>query len=305
MVASAKRLLGLCLIVCLFVPVAGLAQEDIAPAETPEAREECGECHLDVVQAWQDSAHARTFHNPAFQSTWEQYGGDSQCLACHTTGFVARTGEFTHPGVTCTACHGETPANHPPEPIAVDPGMGVCIDCHATTFTEWQSSAHGEQQLACTTCHVPHPQQLRFATSDALCLNCHTEARDDFAHITHLEQQCVDCHWHRSFDTEMHIMTGNLMPTGHDTRVETRTCIDCHASMSDEGIILSSTGGTHPLLQAQVRIGELEAQLTTARAQAENMAAVQIAQGLVIGGFVTGLATVVVVWLRGRRSSEE
>jgi len=63
----------------------------------------------------------------------------------------------------------KTPANHPQEPVAVDPGVETCATCHATTVTEWEQSKHGEQQLACTTCHQPIPRLSVLNTVKELC----------------------------------------------------------------------------------------------------------------------------------------
>lgn len=275
------------------------AQEPTPTTPAPD----CAECHLDVVADWQNSVHAQAYHDPNFQAAWQEKNGDSMCLACHTTGFSARTGDYDQAGITCTACHGETPMTHPPDPVSVSLEVEVCADCHATTFNEWKMSLHGEQQLACATCHTPHNQSLRFETANALCLNCHDEARDDYAHVSHPDQACVDCHWYRSLDETAHVMTGNLMPTGHDSQVETRTCVDCHASLaaSETGEIVPVSSSQHPLLEAQVKIDELEAEVETTRAEGENQAAVQLIAGLLIGGVVTGLGLrgISSLWRRG------
>lgn len=270
----------------LGIGVGAAAAQEATPPPTPVPN--CAECHLDVVAAWQDSTHAQAYHDPEFQAAWQEQKSDPQCLACHTTGFAVRTGGYDQPGVTCGACHGDTPVNHPPEPVAIDPGVQVCADCHQTTFDEWETSLHGEQQLACTTCHTPHDQHLRFETSNALCLNCHDETRDDYGHVSHPDQLCTECHWYRSLDSTQHILTGNLMPTGHDSLVETRTCLDCHAALP-ENALAATPVSPHPLTVAQVRIHELEAEVQTAQAQGENQAAAQLITGLVVGALLVGV----------------
>lgn len=279
------------------------AAQEATPEPEPVSVQDCAECHLDVVAEWQTSPHAQAYVAPGFQTKWQETGSDPMCLSCHTTGFVPRTGAYDHEGITCAACHGQTPANHPPEPVAIDPGVEVCADCHTTTFAEWQMSAHGEQQLACTSCHTPHNQGIRFETADALCLNCHDQTRDDYAHVTHLEQACVDCHWYKGFDETLHVMTGNLMPTGHDSVVETRTCLDCHASL-DETVTVS-TGAQHPLLDAQIRIGELEAEVQTVRAQGQNEAAVLLIQGLLVGAVLAAAVTLAFFGIRRFRGRHD
>src|SRR5690606_32508351 len=238
--------------------------DDATPAPAPQA---CSECHLDVVSAWETGMHAQAYRDPVFQNAWQEGGSDPACLACHTTGYNARTQTYAHEGVTCEACHGETPANHPDEPVSINPGPEVCETCHATTVTEWERSAHGEQQLACTSCHNPHPQQLLFEDdSVALCLNCHEEPRDDYAHVAHPDQLCTDCHMHRakSEDLLAHYESGALFPTGHEAVVQTVACVTCHEELAaEEGTLVTLdetveemglSESDHPLLAAQVRI---------------------------------------------------
>jgi hypothetical protein len=224
---------------------------------------------------------------------------------------VPRTGEYTHEGITCQACHGQTPENHPPEPVAVNPGVEVCADCHTTTFTEWEQSKHGEQQLGCTTCHLPHPQELRFGSAEGLCLNCHNEEpRDDFAHLTHTDQVCTDCHWHRSDPEAMleHVVSGNLLPTGHEANVETQACVECHAEVTESEVVEEQQAAglemgltsDHPLLEAQVRIEELEAEVDTVKAQGSNTSSLRLAQGLIVG-VVVGVVVVLGVAIVRRR----
>lgn len=274
---------------CLLIAsVAASAQE---AETTPEPQpQDCAECHIDIVASWQESSHALAYHNEAFQAAWQANGDQTACLACHTTGFTPADGTYAQLGVACGACHGATPANHPPEVVSVDPGVRICSDCHTPTYGEWQMSAHGAQQLACTTCHNPHPQSLRFETSTALCLNCHDEPLSDYAHVSHPEQACVDCHWHKSLSEMEHVLTGDLMPTGHDAMVETRTCLDCHAELDETALVSTGVdGGAPPLLQAQARIQELEAELQTKAVERDHAALALGVQGLVIGAVITGL----------------
>lgn len=281
-----------------------------AELQLPQA---CSECHLDVVNAWEGGAHAGAYADPTFQAAWETQNQDPMCLQCHTTGFELRTGQYAHEGVTCEACHGLTPVNHPPEPLVVDPGLEVCAECHTTTYVEWQLSAHGEQQLACTTCHNPHPQTLRFDHANDLCLNCHNEeARDDFAHLVHVEQNCTDCHWFRPSEEDLlaHYVSGNLFPTGHTAEVQTQACVVCHGELVETG---SGPGeitqgqlnlpSSHPLLEAQVRIRELEAEVRTVRAQGENDSVLRLIQGLILGVAVGALVVAAVSRFRRYRTT--
>ena len=296
-----RFLLRLLVIVC-FAMVGAVLAEASSPAQNggPQSPEGCATCHVDIVAAWQDGSHAQAYADSVFQEKWQASGSQESCLVCHTTGFDAITGDYAHEGVACEACHGETPVDHPPAVVTIDPGVETCAGCHTTTFTEWKESAHGDQQLACTTCHNPHPQTLRFDNSTALCLNCHNEAgRDDYVHLTHAEQQCVDCHWHHTTEEDAlaHYASGNLFPTGHTSNVETVACVTCHEANSEtevvaEGELAQAELGLqseHPLLEAQVRIEELEAELDTVDAQGANTSSLRLVQGLVIGAAVGGV----------------
>jgi hypothetical protein len=198
-------------------------------------------CHIDVTAAWQTSTHALAFLDSSFQNNWRRQGVDSRCLECHTTGFVPRTGQFQHQGVTCAACHGETPVTHPAEPVEIQSDEQMCAGCHPTTINEWERSEHSAQ-FVCSDCHQTHPQTLKAESSEALCTNCHTEARTDYAHTSHPETICADCHWHRSAANPDHPITGELLATGHDSLVEASTCSDCHANLDETWVInISST----------------------------------------------------------------
>ncbi len=294
----------------------GTATPEPMPTPVPQA---CSECHLDVVAAWETGLHAQAYHDPIFQDAWQSQGSDPACLACHTTGYNARMQTYAHEGVTCEACHGITPANHPDEPAMLSPGPDVCETCHATTVTEWEHSAHGEQQLACTSCHNPHPQQLLFENdSVALCLNCHEEPRDDYAHLSHPDQLCTDCHMHRAKTEDLlaHYESGALFPTGHEATVQTVACVTCHADLAAEEGTLVTLDQTvaemglaqsdHPLLAAQVRIRELEAQVDTVRAQGENTSVLRTIQGAVVGLVAGGVIVLLAIrWNRVRRRVDQ
>lgn len=273
------------------------AQDD--PGRPLEQGDDCGQCHLDVVASWQDSTHAQAYHDQYFQEAWVAQSRDPQCLRCHTTGFVPRTGSYTHPGVTCQACHGQTPVNHPPEPVPINPGVETCEECHATTYTEWEQSGHGEANLACVECHNPHPQQLRAESSTALCASCHDveSQQEQYIHAIHTEvQACVDCHWFRR-DVRMeaeHLVSGALLPTGHGNEVGTVACVNCHQELEGGQQVMAAIGGTTSLLEAEVHIAELESELDTLETQGENTEVLRLVQGLVAGLAVGGFLMLLV-----------
>lgn len=270
----------------------------VQPSPTPATRVEgCADCHLDVVANWQTSSHASAYQNAAFQVAWDAASKDTACLNCHTTGFNARTGTYQYEGITCEACHGQTPSTHPPDVFVVNSAVELCAGCHTTTVNEWERSAHGEQQLACTSCHLPHPQQLRFDTAAALCLNCHKEQPAGYAHVTHAEKsQCVDCHWHRGTvgAQKAHLNTGNLFYTGHDNQVITRTCLDCHETLVVEGQPTPTALPPGGSVETLARVSELETRVRSMQAQAENNAMLRIVEGLALGAVLGGTATFLV-----------
>ncbi|MBL8131525.1 MAG: hypothetical protein JNL42_06680 [Anaerolineae bacterium] len=211
--------------------------------EEPTPPQTCAECHLDVLGMWDDSKHALAFHNDAFQAAWSPAMTAGDCLLCHTTSYTPYDGTFAHAGVACEACHGETPVNHPPEALASTPDETICATCHLTTFREWRGSAHSANELPCATCHEPHTQRLTSENADALCKSCHDTAEtpltQSYAHLSHTETACADCHWHRSEIDPLHLRTGVLSPTGHQSGVTVRTCTSCHES-EDSGFVLAS-----------------------------------------------------------------
>jgi len=285
------------------------AQDDPTLVPSPEATSEvsqtCSECHIDITVNWEASAHAQAFHSDGFQTALSDGAGDS-CYECHTTGYMPFNGEYNHEGVTCEACHGETPADHPDEPVVVVPGLDVCATCHEITYQEWEMSAHGNEEIPCTSCHDPHGQALRFETAEALCVNCHQEERTDYAHISHEAESCTNCHWHRgTFDTELHLVTGDLSASGHDAHVETLACIDCHSDL-DESVVADA--GETRLSGTELRLvtQELETEIANVRAQGENEAAVRLVQGGVVG--IIGGAILAFLFMRlspGRRIREQ
>jgi predicted CXXCH cytochrome family protein len=322
------------MVVLVILPMATMnvfAQDDVESVQedTETAVQDCAECHLDSVIDWQVSPHAQSFTSELFQTLWT---GDTTCLSCHTTGYQAYNGEYTHAAVSCEACHGQTPANHPDEPIATSPGVEVCADCHTTTFAEWETSGHGNAELECSSCHNPHEQTIRLGDSTTLCLNCHEETMSEgYAHLTHQEQQCTDCHWHYGeFDVEAHAISGILSASGHDSNVETLACTNCHEGertnianpLSSGGDDVSqaeataepgdeamdddhSEDGEHSgnaVTNNRLRIQELEAEVANAIALGENTSAVRLMQGLVVGIALGGALTLILMRLRPGRN---
>ncbi|NDJ85773.1 MAG: hypothetical protein GYB66_07800 [Chloroflexi bacterium] len=242
--------------------------------------------------------HGNNFpHQNLAIETYEEYvhGYVGTCLNCHEGEVEQFNVELQFEdfgesealeGTVCLECHGPEVEAIEGDPAALTVDVTLCADCHQTTVDEWRRSAHGEQQLGCNTCHLPHQGELRFETADALCLNCHDQDRDDFVHISHVDESCDSCHWHRSTDRAMHILTSDLQASGHDGQVETSACVDCH-STQDIVLATDETGGRdldeHPFIQSRERIETLEAEIEEQREEAANTAEVRLVQSIVFG----------------------
>jgi predicted CXXCH cytochrome family protein len=198
-----------------------------APARPAAQTGECKVCHSKYYEAWEVGSHGQAASNPAFKEAWQSQGSPEKCLACHTTGYDANTGAYKAEGVTCEACHGPAPENHPEEPMPADRAASSCGTCHTETFFEWQVSQHRANDLTCVGCHDPHATKLKAEDASALCATCHRSRASNFSHTEHSKQglSCANCH------------LGPLDPNsgdGHATRdhsfnVRLSTCNTCHA----------------------------------------------------------------------------
>ena len=278
-----------------------LAQEG-GEGEEPMPLEDCAECHVDIEAEWQGSAHARAFEDPLFQDALAEADHPDECLACHTTGFEAITGEYSAENVTCEACHGLTPAEHPPEVVHVRTDSELCGACHEQTYDEWNRSAHAAENVQCMDRHTAHGRALRFVVSQENCLSCHDERLDDFAHVSHAEANlaCVDCHIYR--DPDAPIPATGLADTSHEFGSPTQGCLRCHENLEEVDIEATPTVAPATGSEADLRIAELEAEL----AAIENCQGVPgwlLLQGILLGGVLGAGATW--MWLRVRRTPKE
>lgn len=240
---------------------------------------------------------------------------EPECLTCHglqdSDSMEQRLVFETHPGnssllegTTCQECHladDEWATVHPDNtnPLEVDPQD--CVACHETTVHEWEMSAHGSQQLACSTCHLDGQGTLRFADTQTLCLNCHANSQRTFTHITHQDQVCTDCHWEAEQNFTHHVLlNGQPQPSGHDLFVETGTCVDCHAQENTIALVAQAQGQEIEARTESVRalatereVEALEAELEETRDEEANTATLRLFQGALVG-LVLGLILVFV-----------
>ncbi len=221
-VALLAAVLGL-----LAVPTANAAplRQDATPV--PNA-EDCTGCHEGLRGYWEQSAHGYALVDPAFQKAWMEAGSPDECLACHTTGFNAETGEFKEGGVGCLACHSPVPSNHPETYMPTDVSSRLCGTCHVDTFNEWEISEHGQQGMTCNQCHNPHTAQLKVGHSQELCNSCHNTEGHYYTFTGHAEEGllCTDCHLRVSDSPDAGTMGHGSR--SHTFKVDLESCNDCH-----------------------------------------------------------------------------
>ncbi len=219
--------------------IAAPLPQDEEPAMPEGEAKECAECHLDIADQWTHSPHAHAYDDPYFQERWTGMGNPDDCLACHTTGFKASTGEYKTEGVACESCHGETSAEHPPEIVPVKADTEYCGSCHTTTLSEWRKTGHAAVDVGCMDCHNPHSQKNLFENPDEMCLNCHkVEDMGIYLEDLHVQKDigCVDCHA-LVIPPEMAPDDG-IVPTGHAFDITPATCVACHTDALHAGFSL-------------------------------------------------------------------
>lgn len=272
---------------------------------------ECRDCHLDIEDNWSHSPHAHAYDDPIFQGQWIGLGSPESCLACHTTNYIASSGEYQAEGVSCQACHGTTTTNHPPEIVPTKADTDYCGSCHTTTLSEWRKTGHATTDVGCMDCHDPHSQKSLFPNPDDLCINCHREGMGDYLNDLHVQKEigCVDCHA-LVIPPDVPPEDG-IVPTGHAFSISPQTCVACHTDTLHAGFTLpgyengaadaanfhtgedaasEDTAGAHPLFETEpeaqeldpsLQIQALETKLASSRVSSTFQGAII---GLVLGG---------------------
>jgi predicted CXXCH cytochrome family protein len=202
--------------------------------------QDCAVCHTEFTASWQSGAHGTAGSDPVFVEEWTQQGKPGACLVCHTTGYDPATATYKAEGVTCEACHGPAPTDHPKSPMPVNRTTDLCGQCHSDTrfgWQDWKVSTHYQRGMDCATCHDPHSASLKKVSESGtdnaaddvsqLCINCHQENSMDFPYTSHHQKgvSCVDCHVNHLEDGEQ---TAHTVPD-HSFNANLESCNTCHS----------------------------------------------------------------------------
>ena len=219
----------------------------------------CAACHTEFQTSWMSGPHGHATDDPVFQDEWNGQGKPGACLVCHVTGYDPATATWEADGVTCEACHGEAPADHPKSPMPIDHSTDLCGRCHSDTrfgWQEWKVSTHYQRGMDCTVCHDPHSAALKqvasangesptFEDASELCITCHNEYSMDFPYSSHHQQgvSCVDCHVnHLENDSrEVHSVPD------HSFNANLKSCSTCHADQMHKPGDALQTGTAEPI----------------------------------------------------------
>jgi predicted CXXCH cytochrome family protein len=241
--------------------VVASAQEGTTPPV--QTTSDCVVCHTEYQMSWQNGAHGKAGSDPIFLADWTKQGKPGACLVCHTTGYDPATATFKENGVTCEACHGPAPADHPKTPMPVDRSTDLCGRCHSDTrfgWQDWKVSTHYQRGMDCATCHDPHSASLKTIagprtgtqTDDIsqLCINCHKEYSMDFSYTSHNKQglSCVDCHVNHVENADQ---TAHMVPD-HSFNASLASCNKCHAEQMHSPTEAVNAEGTSAPVSAEL-----------------------------------------------------
>ena len=185
---------GLLIPLCVFVAVAAVSGVAGARSEySEEGAKACIDCHGDpAVMGIADTAHAKVSdpRTPAAQR---------ECQSCH--GPSATHMQF--PMQVANLHFGKASKTKP------EVQNQMCLECHQDgERVDWQASAHGFQDVLCSSCHIMHdPKRVVLSrnTLNGECSTCHEDLMNgaepsDFSHAVGRdlgdmgELNCAGCH---------------------------------------------------------------------------------------------------------------
>lgn len=183
------------------------------------------------------------------------------CAACHKESKLnwEQGAHAKSEVVTCEACHGATPTDHPTTSMPVNRSPELCIGCHINAnfgAKDWKASKHYQLGIDCATCHDPHSTSLKkvsgpdgepnsTADPSQLCINCHKESSMNFPYSTHSQQgvTCVDCHLNPVENADGTMGT----VTNHTFNASIKSCNTCHADQMHSSTEAKAQEGTSVL----------------------------------------------------------
>jgi len=300
--------LTIALVIALLI--AGIALVSVqAQGEDPPAQTEapnCANCHTEFYSNWMDSPHGHAVDDPIFVAQWTEQGKPGACLVCHVTGYDPASATWKADGVTCEACHGEAPADHPKSPMPVDHSTDLCGRCHSDTrfdWQEWQISTHYKRGMDCTVCHDPHSAALKqvaraegqeptYEDASELCITCHNEYSMDFPYTSHHQQgiSCVDCHVNHLENDER---VAHSVPD-HSFNASLKACNKCHADQMHKAGESLPTGTTQPINE-QTQTNPIERELVSVTPEPQPVSPVGFAGLAALIGIAAGM--VLAPWL--------
>ncbi len=214
--------------------------------------------------------------------------GSEACAACHEE--VAK-GFASNPhikmaqmhgknGVTCENCHGagkehvdgggDTTKIFNPGKATPKEAEAKCLECHRGEHSNFERSGHGEANVSCLGCHSVHAgedrEQLLKIAQPALCFQCHTDVKPQFAMPFHhrVEEgivKCSDCHDpHGTFGRKG--LRASAQQDAVCTKCHTETAgpyVYEHAVVKTEGCVACHTphGGPNPRLLNRANINTI------------------------------------------------
>ena len=249
--------------------------------------------------------HGHAVDDPVFVEDWTTQGKPGACLVCHVTGYDPATATWKADGVTCEACHGEAPADHPKSPMPVDHSTDLCGRCHSDTrfgWQEWTISTHYKRGMECTVCHDPHSAALKqvatakgqiptFEDASELCITCHNEYSMDFPYSNHHQKgvSCVDCHVNHLENDDR---TAHSVPD-HSFNASLKSCNTCHADQMHQPGESMQTETTVP--DTQTSLAEQEVELASVTPEPGPVSPVGFAGLAALIGLAAGM--VLAPWL--------
>jgi tetratricopeptide (TPR) repeat protein len=253
-----------------FAPSLARVASDDPNVEHLTQKEECAECHAEIVEEWSDSMHAfASFNNPLYRKAFDD--------------FVAENGH--EKGNFCAGCHDPAPMLQGKIGQKVEPDLksahaGVtCNTCHGVT----EATKDGNGSYTLTTSEIPIPKEgddeslakhkeraaMPALKSDAMCVSCHrgflSPATGHDVFILGFDEFGP---WRRSG------WAGNRV-TRVDEKVADQSCTDCHMPKDpDTGHASHRFPGGHTTFADMIDSAE---QMEAVREMIEDAASIDVA----------------------------